>query len=152
MPTMPALPVMNPVPQAYTPQDWSTSNFSPWSSQGASQTSGSQNPYASSIGSIEGQATGYANAYSQQAPGMQTGINQGQQGMQQFSQNSSAYPSYPNIAGAGSQTAGMAVPQYQAPQMAGAGDVGAGSQMSTADTSHGFNPWSLTGEAMTRSN
>jgi hypothetical protein len=151
MPTMPAMPTMNPVPQAYTPQNWSGS-FNPWSGQGASQTAGSQNPYAAGISSIQNQATGYANSYSQQAPQMQAGINQGQQGMQQFSQNSSAYPSYPNIAGAGSQTAGVAIPQYTPPKMMGSGDNGAGSQMTTTDTSHGFNPWSLTGEAMTRSN
>ena len=66
--------------------------------------------------------------------------------MQQASQFGSQYPSYPNAAGAGNQQAG----QMQAPPMEGAGSQGLGSTQYPDPTSRGFNPWSLTGEAMSR--
>ncbi len=138
-------------PAPYQAQTFGTSgNFNPWAGT-TDPTSGSSDPYASQISSGEQQAVGYAGQYNAAAPGLQNNINQGMQQAGQYQQSTAAYPSYPNIAGAGSQTAGIsAVPQMQAPMMAGSGSGGVGASDATADTSHGFNPWSLTGEAMTR--
>lgn len=144
----PTAPVMQQVPQAYNPQTFGGA-FNPWNPTSQDSGAGSQNPYASGIMSMEGQASSDAGNYTQQMPGMQQSLNQGMQGAQQFEQSTSAYPSYPNIAGAGSQQAG--IPQINTPPMSGAGGKGAaGSNMQATDTSHGFNPWSLQGEAMTR--
>lgn len=149
MSTMPTAPQMLPVPQPYVAQDYG-SNYNPWDPTSQDSSSGSQNPYASQIQGQESQYTNQASQYSAQLPQMQQQMAQGQQGVNNFQSNSSSYPSYPNSAGAGSQTAGQAIPQVAAPSMQGSGDAGVGTDMTAADTSHGFNPWSLQGEAMTR--
>lgn len=144
MPSSIALPQYTAPPAAYTPQTFG-STFSPWGG-GTDPTSGSQNPYAASIGTAESQAVGGANAYAAAAPGMQNNINTGTTAMNTYNTQSSAYPSYPNVAGAGSQTAGSGVAGSNV-QPVVSGQSG-GAQPTT--NSNGFNPWSLTGEAMTR--
>lgn len=135
---------MAPAPQPYQAQTFGA-DYNPWDPTTGDPTAGSTDPYAASISQAESQATNQASMYNAQAPSMQAGITQGQTAATNYQNSTAAYPSYPNVAGAGSQTAG------QAPAMQGSGDQGAGYDMTADDTSHGFNPWSLQGEAMTRS-
>lgn len=94
------------------------------------------NPYDSIISQGQNMMSNDASVAGAQSTQANAAMNAQNQGLQSY-QAQSAYPSYPNAAGAGSQTAGQV-------------NTSNGYDMSTADTSHGFNPWSLTGEALTR--
>lgn len=102
------------------------------------------NPYGSLEAGINGVLSSESSLMNS-GPGMQNALSLQSQGAQNFANQSAPYPTYPNAAGVGSQTAG---------QMMGEGGatsgMGAGTQMAALDASHGFSPWSLMGEAMTR--
>lgn len=97
------------------------------------------NPNLNAINSTLNQFTQATNNYAAQAPALQANVQAGQQSLQQ-----SAYPSYPNSAGAGSQSAGQ-------PTLLGTGQAGGGYGSPSTGGTYSLNPWSLTGEAMTRS-
>lgn len=106
------------------------------------------NPYSELLSqgqSLLGSDTKQASSMAQQ--GNQNLMNQ-MQSYGQYAQNTEAYPSYPNAAGAGSQN--MGVPQYTQSPMIGSGQEGAGVNQNLTNSSQGFNPWSLTGEALSR--
>jgi hypothetical protein len=96
-----------------------------------------QNPYQASIQQGEQQMQGYENNYNTQMPGMTQQLGQMNQAGQNYATQSSAYPSYPNSAGAGSQTAGQ--PEQQQANI-----------NPTTGGTYGLTPWSLVGEANTR--
>lgn len=93
-------------------------------------------------------------------------MSQGPSYNMQSGSKQNSYPTFPNQAGLGSQMAGQTPQNFSqspfdmqsvsgiqvspAPSMPGGGLLGAGTSNAFSDTSHGFNPWSLTGEAMTR--
>jgi len=172
---MPLIPAQLPTIPAYNPTNYDPSSFNPWAIpanqtggqygfgtqqpglgntdpnagitqlqmsggyQGGYQVGQATNPYAAQLQWGQNQAAGYANQYTSQAPGMVNNINQSMQGLNNYAASSS-YPSYPNAAGAGNQQAGGMSPMST-------------QQQPTTDTSngaYGMNPWSLTGEAMTR--
>ena len=113
--------------------------------QGGYNIQPATDPYAAQIQWGENQAGGYASQATAQLPGMMNGLDQSQQGLNQYAA-SSGYPSYPNAAGAGNQMAGASQPAAQpmnTTNMAGSSDPSTGG-------AYGMNPWSLTGEAMTR--
>lgn len=90
-------------------------------------------------------------------PGMQQQAGQNMwgamQGMSNYQQSVTGpgnYPTYPNAAGAGTNSFGGGPGTTPISPMGGLGDSGGGSDPSSSDTAHGFNPWSLTGEAMSR--
>ena len=119
--------------------------------QGGYQIGQATDPFAAGITQDENLASSYANNYNSQLPQMQQNLQAAGQNLQNYQSSvasPSSYPSYQNGAGAGSQMAG--VPQTAVSPMMGSGDAGAGTSLSTSDTSTGFNPWSLQGEAMTR--
>lgn len=96
------------------------------------------NPYDSILSQGQNMMGGDARA----AQSNQSSLNAQNQAFQSYQQQT--YPSYPNAAGAGSQSAGMA------PPMQGAGNQGNGSQTQPNASSQSFNPWSLTGESLSR--
>ena len=98
-----------------------------------------QNPY-SGLSAQGGQMAGLD---SRAAQNPQSSLNAQSQNYAQYAEQS--YPSYPNAAGAGNQMAAQNVPQVP-----GTGVQGNGTQAQPTYASQSFNPWSLTGEAMSR--
>jgi hypothetical protein len=110
------------------------------------------NPYAQGIASSQNQMGYDQNQMQQQGPQMQGMMGSQMTQMQNYagaSSPSQSYPSYPNAAGAGNQM-GMNIPQMQPPTMLGSGQQGNGGSMNPTTGSQAFNPWSLSGEAMSR--
>lgn len=86
----------------------------------------------------------------------QTGVQQGlqnlqgqAQGMTDYANLTSPYPTFPNSAGLGSQSAFGQVSQASAPPMAAPQSSDVASALSES-SSRGGNPWSFKGEAMSR--
>lgn len=114
---------------------------------GLAQLSTDQNTINQEMGQIssgEAMANGWATQSANSQASDTANINNLNTTAANYSTNSSAYPSFPNAAGAGTQTAG----QVQQ------GPLGGSSAVQSADPStapaYGFSPWSLQGEAMTR--
>lgn len=99
-----------------------------------------QNPYNDLIS----QAQGMIGADSGMAF---QGMNQAQNNISQISQQANQYPTYQNQAGVGNQMVGVSA--GMAPQVPGTG-MGNNQNTNPNNTSNGFNPWSLTGEALSR--
>lgn len=98
-----------------------------------------QNPYSNLIA----QGGQMAGLDSRAAQNPQSNLDAQNQNYAQYLAQS--YPSYPNAAGAGNQMMGQ-----NTPQVPGTGVMGNGTQAQPTYASQSFNPWSLTGENMSR--
>lgn len=107
---------------------------------GTFQVPNYQNPYTDLIGQAQGMIGQDSNL-------AMSGINRAQGNISQLAMQGNNYPTYPNGAGVGNQMVGVSA--GSAPQVPGTG-FGTNSNSTPNETSHGFNPWSLTGEALSR--
>lgn len=115
--------------------------------QSQNQLTTDQSQIAALIAQLQAGVTTETNANqlaATETPGLQAGITSATNTMNQYGtasapSASSTYPSFPNSAGAGSQTAGSSEVT-----------AGASGDPNTGAPSYGFSPWSLTGEALTR--
>lgn len=142
--------------QAMIGQQVNNSLVNPWqnpadagNNAALSTLSNDQTQINSEVGALTSDYGTIEQQYAQNAaaqPAQQANINSLSSAATNYSTNSSAYPSFPNAAGAGTQTAGL--------QQVQQGPLGGSSAVQSADPStapaYGFSPWSLQGEAMTR--
>lgn len=102
---------------------------------------------------VTNQSLGYYNqantTASTQIPNLQNSIYNTQNQMQAYG-GSSAYPTFPNSSGIGSQNPSSGVSPMPVDNSLMAANPQSQQQAQPVSGSRGFNPWSLTGEALSR--